>query len=146
MQIAGLVIVAGILFGIGLLILVNQPKRKSSNRKTNGLNKEEIKLKWLQVEETSSLGGPSNFKTAIMEADKLVDFALILKGAKGNNMGERLKDSKKLFNNYKKYDNLWYAHKTRNSIAHDINHDLLANEAKKSLNYFKEALIELGVL
>lgn len=61
-------------------------------------------------------------KMVVMEYDKLLDFVLASRGARGNTLGERLKSSRKLFSNYSQYDQTWKAHKLRNRLAHDVNY------------------------
>jgi hypothetical protein len=80
-----------------------------------------------------------------MDADKLVEYVLRTKVG-GNSMGESLKRGKNLFRNYNDYNNLWFAHKVRNNIAHEVGHDLNSAEAKRAMEYFRKALKELGVL
>lgn len=110
------------------------------------LDKKFVQEKWQGIEQTFNLGGSSRLQTAIIEADKLADYALKSRGAAGETMGERLKDAKKYFTNYSDYDNLWYAHKVRNNIAHETSHELGIAEAKRAIEYFKKALKILGAL
>ncbi len=110
------------------------------------LDKKFVQSKWAEIETTFSLGGASHLKSAIMEADKLVDHVLKSKGLPGQSMGERLKGAKKYFAHYADYDNLWFAHKVRNNIAHEAGHDLNGGEAKRAMDYFKKALKHLGAL
>lgn len=145
----GVIIAVVLVAGIGLLFMVNgKPKKSKSKGKYSSpqVDKATIREKWSQVEATFSLGGPSNFKSAIMEADKLVDFALVNLRVPGDTMGERLKSAKGKFRDYNDYNNLWFAHKVRNNIAHEVSHELNSAEAKKAMDYFRKALNVLGVL
>lgn len=110
------------------------------------LDKKFVQEKWMEIETTYSLGGPSHMKNAIMEADKLVDHVLKAKGLPGQTMGERMKTAKRFFTHYADYDNLWFAHKVRNNIAHEAGHDLNVGEAKRAMEYFKKSLRILGAL
>jgi hypothetical protein len=110
------------------------------------LDKRFVQGKWLEIESTFSLGGASHLKNAIMDADKLVDHVLKSKGLPGQTMGERMKAAKKYFAHYADYDNLWFAHKVRNNIAHEAGHDLNTGEAKRAIEYFRKALKTLGAL
>ncbi len=83
----------------------------------------------------------SNPKEAIMEADKLLDKALTIKGFKGT-LGEKLKKAKIMF---KDYNGTWEAHKLRNQLAHEINAKVSEGQAKKALSQFKASLQNLGV-
>lgn len=59
-------------------------------------------------------------KTALIDLDKLLDYILKSKHVKGNTLGERLKNSKHLFNK-SDYNYIWQAHKLRNELVHEIN-------------------------
>ncbi len=78
-------------------------------------------------------------KHAILDADKLLDFALKKHGFNGS-LGEKLKKSGSKFSNL---NGLWNAHKLRNRIAHELG-DVNKNEAKNALYQFKRALNDLG--
>lgn len=110
------------------------------------LDKKFVQNKWNKIEQMFSLGGASQLKNAVMEADKLVDYALKCRGIAGETMGERMKNAKSKFPKYSDYDSLWFAHKVRNNIAHETTHELGVAEAKRSLGYFKKALEILGAL
>lgn len=123
--------------------------RKTVTRKRGNaisIDKSFVQNKWAEIETSFSVGGASNIKSAVMEADKLVDYVLKARGMRGETMGERLKSAKSKFTNYADYDNLWKAHKLRNNIAHEAGHDLVVTEAKKAMEYFKKALAILGGL
>ncbi len=78
-------------------------------------------------------------KHAILDADKLLDYALKKQGFEGS-IGEKLKKSGPRFSDL---NGLWNAHKLRNRIAHELG-DIDKNEAKKALSQFKKALNDLG--
>jgi predicted Zn-dependent protease with MMP-like domain len=117
---------------------------QSSNKVT--LDKKFVQDKWQEIEELVSLGGASQLKTAIMEADKLVDYVLKSHGVAGETMGERMKNAKSKFSDYNDYDNLWFSHKVRNSIVHETNHELGVGESRRTIEYFGKALKELRAL
>lgn len=82
-----------------------------------------------------------DMRLAIMDADKLLDHALYLKGFRGN-MGAKLKKSGGLFKNLNK---LWAAHKVRNNIAHQINYQVNEKTYKSSMLAFKQAFKDLDI-
>lgn len=114
--------------------------------KGHTLDKAFVKSKWLEIEASFAVAGASHMKSAVMEADKLVDYVLKAKGISGQTMGERLKGAKKYFPHYADYDNLWFAHKVRNNIAHEAGHDLSSAEARRALEYYKKTLKILGAI
>jgi len=131
---------------LALAILRNRNRQKPLKNHAVSLNKKFIQTKWQEVENTFVLGGPSHFKSAIIEADKLVDHVLKSLGVPGETMGERMKNARSKFEGYSDYENLWFAHKVRNNIAHESEHELNSAEAKKAIEYFEQALKSLGAL
>ena len=102
-----------------------------------------VHIKWHEVEAMAKRGGSANLKQAVIEADKLVDHTLKHMGVAGDTMGDRLRTAHARFTDY---DGLWKAHKTRNQIVHETRKDLLSFEAKQSIDRFRRALTDLGVL
>lgn len=94
-----------------------------------------IRAQWIRILDSFE----SHTKDAIMDADKLLDYALGKKGFAGN-LGEKLKKAGSRFSDL---NGVWDAHKLRNRIAHELN-DLDRNHAKKALKHFKNALNDLG--
>ncbi len=137
---------AGFLVWLALFIYRRKPKAAKKYGTAISVNRAEIEKKWSDIESIFNIGGDSRLKSSIMEADKLVDYVLKSKNINGNTFGERLKNAKNQFKNYEDYNNLWFAHKVRNNIAHEAMHDLSYAEAKKAIDFFKKALKELGAL
>ena len=78
---------------------------------------------------------------AIMEADKLLDHALLKMGYKGS-LGNKLKKAPKLFSNI---NDVWAAHKIRNNIAHKIDYKVDEKTYKKTMLQFKQAFKDLKI-
>ena len=99
---------------------------------------------WQGVLDHMSTSSESDWKLAVIEADKIVDKILILKGYKGESMAERMTsvDSEEL----KSLDLLWEAHKVRNRIAHKPGFKLDFNQAKKIISYYEEVLKDLRAI
>ena len=120
-------IVIGILMFMGLIFWVQSNRQKISESA-----RKKIHTHWIRL--------PREPKHAVLEADKILDEALKLKGYSGN-LGEKLKQAGGLFSNE---NNVWAAHKLRNRIAHELNIKISENEAKTALHRFKQALNDLG--
>ena len=86
----------------------------------------------------------SEWKLAVIEADKMTDSYLSQMGFGGANLGERLKklDAAHLPN----IEELKEAYKIRNNIIHDPTYKLSLEEAKKALEIYEKALADLHVL
>ncbi|MFA6991724.1 MAG: hypothetical protein WC269_00365 [Candidatus Gracilibacteria bacterium] len=96
-----------------------------------------IKDHWLEVELAYS---EEDYKSAVMDADKILDYALGRRGFAGN-LGEKLKQGQYLFSNL---NGVWAAHKLRNRVAHELV-EVNENEIKFALKQFKQALFDLGI-
>ncbi len=103
--------------------------------------------RWANVEAEVQLGKPSNFKSAVIDADKILDFVLTKMYPGLNSTGERLKVAKdKFVDNYEIYDGLWFAHKARNELVHNVNFELYSAQVTEILEKFKAGLVHLGAL
>ena len=122
-----------IVFDLIILFLVIKNRRKS---KFSEKDLNFIKINWFRILDLSK----TNPEKSIMDADKLLDFALSKRGKEGT-LAEKLKTSKNLFNDI---NSVWSAHKLRNKIAHEFK-DLKESEIKFALKAFKRALTDLGV-
>jgi len=107
-------------------------------------DKQIVKEKWQEVEELMKLGRPSNFRQAIIEADKLLNYVLEKMGHEGS-LGEKIKAGKNRFSKAV-YNDIWQAHKMRNQLVHDISPEILDFQAKKAVGQFERGLRILGVL
>ena len=81
-------------------------------------------------------------KHALLDADKLLHDVLSKKGYKGN-VGDQLKNAKQLFTNL---NDVWFAHKLRNQIAHELNMKLSLGDHQRALRIFEKALKDLGAM
>lgn len=135
---------------IGIPVFGGFGKRSKSGSSrfgnTTPMDKSFVQQKWNEIEVSSSQGTSAHLKVAVMEADKLVEYVLSATVRNGNTFAEKLKSARPKFKNYDDYNNLWFAHKVRNSIAHDNGVDFSITNAKKAVDYFKKALKILGAL
>lgn len=83
-----------------------------------------------------------NHTIAILEADKLLDLVLKKMNYQGS-LGEKLKKAERLFSDI---NGVWYAHKLRNRLAHEIDTKISKQETEKALSAFHKALRDLKAL
>jgi len=117
---------------------------KSKNiikKKREGFDLSQFKEGWEGVLSHLNTANESDWKLAIIEADKLADNLLIQKKYKGESMAERLVSVEK--DELRSIDLLWETHKIRNRIAHKAGFKLSHPEATRAISYYKEALEEL---
>lgn len=96
---------------------------------------EYIKSHWMRIIDSFD----HDPKHAILDADKLLDYALKQYEYQGS-VGEKMKKAKSRFSDN---NGIWRAHKLRNRIAHELG-EIDRSEAKRALKNFKKALNDLG--
>lgn len=70
-------------------------------------------------------------KDSLVELDKLLDYVLKSKRVKGETLGERLKNASSMFSK-NDYNALWSAHKLRNQMVHEVEHNININMIKNN--------------
>lgn len=137
-----------IILAIGVLILAvistQQPRSRSRGGKRSGrvghIDREFVAGKWSEIQSKANGGA---LASSVSDADKLLDYALKHSGARGETMGERLKDSRGRFSDL---NSIWRAHKLRNALAHESDFDLVPSQAKEAISDFERGLKDLGAL
>lgn len=127
-------VLSAFLFLVFLLVVYVFFKFKN-RKKFSFLELNYINSHWIRIIDMF----PNNPKSSILDADKLLDYALSRKGFSGS-LGEKLKKAGPRFSSL---NNVWFAHKMRNKIAHELS-DIDISDAKMALGYFKKALNDLG--
>jgi len=89
-------------------------------------------------------GDESEYKLAIIEADTVLDDVLEKVGYSGETLEDKIdKVSLVVISNK---EEILEAHKVRNTIVYNPNYKVELEEAKKLLEIYKKALIDLGML
>ena len=86
----------------------------------------------------------SEWRVAVIEADKIIDEVLTRKGFEGESVAEKMSSIEK--EQMRSIDRLWEAHKARNRIVHKPDYKMEQSEVRRLISYYEEALVELGVL
>jgi hypothetical protein len=107
------------------------------------LNKKYYKAELEKIKSSLVKGNSQSYSWSILEADKLVDRAMIELGFFGDNFGMRLKNNRKFFS---RLNSLWDAHKLRNKIAHEHGFELTYYQARQALSDFEQALKDLHAI
>ncbi len=102
-----------------------------------------IKDEWARVEELVKIGQPSQLRQAVIKADNLVDFALS-RLTSGTTVGERLKNARAYFSDFRVYQGLWEAHKVRNALVHEADYEPPHYVTKEAIGKFRQGLEALG--
>lgn len=114
-------------------------KKKHSNKAELKALKEHWELVELHVLQETTRAN------AISEADKILDTAFKLIGLPGETMGDRLRAAEDQFDG-SLYNEIWQAHKLRNTLAHEVGAKVSVASAQKAVSAFRQALYSLGVL
>ena len=125
---------------IGILIFITV---SITGNKTHEFDKEEYQADFLAIENSLTKENELSFNAAVVEADKLLDKALMELGLPGKTMGERMKSAQ---NRFSSNNSVWYAHKIRNQIAHERNFKIDYNKAAHALKAYRQALKDLGAI
>lgn len=96
---------------------------------------------WNKLAKKLEGGKETDYKMILIEADSLLASVLKRMGYKGDNMRELLEqiDAKTLPN----IENVWQAHKLRNNIVHDPDHELSLDKAKRMFQIYEQAFRDL---
>lgn len=138
---SAIVIMLIVIVIVGFTILAILALTRGHGKKL--LNKDYYRTAWLEIENNINHDNNASYQFAILSADKLLDKALRESGVAGNTMGDRLKQSDKLFQDI---NGVWAAHKMRNRIAHEVNGNVNKVVAKRMLTIYKNALKDLGAI
>jgi hypothetical protein len=98
---------------------------------------------WKKIENLVENGHELNYKLAVIEADKLLEHVLVRLKYPGVTLADKLRVAQIKKPRLKK---VWWAHKVRNCVVHDVKYVLKYGETKKILATFKNALKELNCL
>ena len=133
-----LLIFAIIFIGILVFIAISV-----TGNKVYEFDREEYQADFLAIENSLTKDNELSFNASVIEADKLLDKALMEMGMPGKTMGERMKAAS---NKFSSNNSVWYAHKVRNAIAHERNFKIDYNKAAHALKAYRQALKDLGAI
>ena len=114
-----------------------------TGHRTHSFDVEQYQTDFLAIENKLRRENQLSYNAVVIEADRLLDKALMELGLPGKTMGDRLKRSGERFS---ELNSVWYAHKLRNKIAHEHNFNLEYNQSKHALATYKQALKDLGAI
>lgn len=114
-----------------------------TGKRTYHFNVEAYQTRFLEIENKLNKENPATFITTIINADKLLDKAMVEMGISGKTMGERLKHANGRFEDI---NAVWRAHKLRNAIAHESDLEIGYKQAFNALAIYKKALKDLGAI
>ena len=114
-----------------------------TSKRRYSFNKQNYQAKFLAIENKLNKENAATYMTTVIEADKLLDKAMMEMGLPGKTMGERLKKNGDRFSNL---NAVWRAHKLRNALAHESDLEITYKQAFNALAIYKQALKDLGAI
>lgn len=128
------ILIVGVLVFLAILL---------TGKRGHHFNKQAYQAKFLSIENKLNQNNSATFMTTVIEADKLLDKALIEMGVPGKTMGDRLKKCGDRFSNL---NAVWRAHKLRNALAHESDLEITYKQAFNALAIYKQAMKDLGAI
>jgi hypothetical protein len=128
-------------------ILVFRPRfgmKRQTAKTFITLEKAQILERWAKIAQKTEGENIDLLRVAIIEADAFVDDIFKQIGIPGEHFSDRL--SNVASDNLTTVENLWRAHRTRNSLVHTPGYIIELREAKTTIRYYKEFLKEIGIL
>lgn len=99
--------------------------------------------KWQEILKKLDMPDESSWHSAIMEADKFFDSVMRRLGYSGDNFSERLKQVHT--SEVSNLNDIWQAHRVRNSLSHDVNFTISQDDAKRAVAAYERAMKDLDV-
>ena len=138
-----LLVIVGIVIAFVLLRSLWRKVKQLFAPKLEGMDRKGIHARWSEIERLVKNGDHMSLKMAVLEADKLLDHSLKAMAMSGSTLGERLKFAAYRYPNIRK---VWWAHRLRNSLAHEPTFHLAPHTAKRAIKEFERTLRMLNVL
>ncbi len=120
------------------LLLIFVLWRKLKTRRIFGVQKKYLNSQWEIVKKLFVVDS----KSALIEADKLLDYAMKLAFNNKFSVGQNLKANGKIFTDL---NGIWYVHKLRNQLVHQLSFKLKARDISLAKTNFYQALKDLGM-
>jgi hypothetical protein len=128
---------------VGVLLLLGVAMMLLTRNKGGTSWQAEVESRILAISKSVDPQNASSLKVAIMEYDKLAELVLKNRGARGNNIGERLKDAKRLFASNDAYQQMWALHKERNRLAHEFDYNPNPSQLLTIVSGFRKSIEQL---
>lgn len=133
-----------IVLTIKLNLLYQAVRLASEAVHVSSVPKRRLVKKWAEIEKKFKSQNESDLKLALIESDKMLDNLLERMGYHGKTMGERLEQIQS--GQFPRLQEVWDAHKVRNSIVHDPDYKLSYEEAEKAMKTYEAVLKDLEVI
>lgn len=135
-----------------VLLLIGRDIGKGVRQAMMGMNvppeivrkKKAMRATWDKVRKRLASANESEYKVAIIEADKLIDDLIERMGYEGTNMGERLENIP--VGQIGSTEALKKAHEVRNRVIHEEGFQVSREDAQEVLGWYEEFLKEFEIM
>lgn len=100
--------------------------------------------RWERIIELVNTETSSEWKVAVIEADKLLEEMINYLPIQGENLGDKMKKIDR--SDFLTLDDAWEAHKVRNRIAHEPGFEISQHEARRVVGLFKKVFDEFDFI
>jgi len=107
------------------------------------LTREGVERRWEAIQTMFLRSNKDSQHLALIEADKLLGEILVSMSMPGSTFAERLRFAQ---NKYHRLKEVWWAHKLRNQLVHDLHASLSSSQIRVALKVYELALKEIGSL
>ena len=121
----------------------NQDNTQEASQQ-NEVELDDLARQWQEIEAKMDTYDENQWKLAIIEADNLLDQALMRMGVQGNSLGERMRSMD--VNHYPFINDAWKAHRVRNYLVHDSSYHLSARTVGETYNHYRRVFVDIGVV
>lgn len=101
-------------------------------------------LRWQRVLEQASSDDAQQWRSAVLEADQMLNELLDTLGYKGETLGDKMRSAD--VHSFKTIDFAWEAHQVRNMVAQDPHFGLDAREAKRVIKMYERVFEEFNFI
>lgn len=137
---------------VGIIIIIRRfhrlfremPKAAPAPELMPDTPKEEVRDSWELIRELANSQNPSDWNSAVLRADALLNDVLADLGYEGETFADRLKIADPMI--LKSIDRVWSAHRLRNMIAHEPLEQHSRETILEALRSYEQALRELGMM
>ena len=100
--------------------------------------------RWERIMDLVNTETSSEWKVAVIEADKLLEEMINYLPIQGENLGDKMKKIDR--SDFLTLDDAWEAHKVRNRIAHEHGYEISQHEARRVIGLFKKVFDEFDFI
>ena len=100
--------------------------------------------RWLKIKKEMEGDDPTAWRTAIIDADSMLDEVVSKLGYRGNTLEERLENI--IPEQFPSLDDAWRAHQISDFLKEDSSYDLTREVAERTIDIYRDIFLEVGII